>query len=252
MPQKLLSNSLILMGLVAATGLAACSPNAFPTGYKYHNQAYKSPNPPPADIPDHKKEDVKRAQAAVKSAPEPMPIPAPQLNTAQADQLRLSVYQLAESLTRRAGMPPKAVFVMSPETQSPVYEVMGSHLRDALRHLNYRVSDIPDNAYAITYAVQPVAMAAPGQGNTEVSLLVYDKAGDGAKLLTEESNLFFIEGGETLPPVAAPVIAAPVAAAPVPPPTMAPTMSTPMLSMPSSVPPSPVPAPRPPMPGPAR
>lgn len=171
--------------LILAACVAACAPNSMPKGYVYHGAEYKSPNPPEST----KFTDEQR----VTMGPE------------QADQFRLSVYQLVESLTRRAGMPPKNIFVLKPERMTPFYANMDNDLRESMRHMGYTLSDTPDNAYAFAYTAYvlkdgDMAQALPSgqKPNVRLTLHVFDKAGDGAKLLTEETGDFFIQGAEKL------------------------------------------------------
>ena len=119
-----------VLALTACAALSACSmPNSLPRGYAYHGEEYKSPNPP--ESPKF------TSQQRASMGPE------------QADQFRMSVYSLVENLTNRAGMPPKPVYVMKPEPMTPFYANMDNDLRESLRHMGYRLTDTPENAYVI-------------------------------------------------------------------------------------------------------
>lgn len=171
--------------LILATCVAACAPNAMPTGYVYHAQEYKSPNPPESS----KFTDEQRAT----------------MSPEQADQFRMSVYQLVENLTRRAGMPPKEIFIVKPQPMTPFYANMDNDLRESMRHMGYRLADTPDNAYAFAYSAYVLKEGDIVKGgdagqkpNIRLTLHVFDKAGKGARLLTEETGDFYIQGADKL------------------------------------------------------
>ena len=173
---------LVLSSCVAA--LAACSsPNSLPRGYVYHSHEYKSPNPPPSP----KFTEKQRAT----------------MGPEQADQFRMAVYQLVENLTNRAGLPPKAVYVLKPEPMTPFYANMDNDLRESLRHQGYKLSDTPDDAYVFAYSAvvakadkdKPADDMSP---NAHLMLFVFDSAGEDAKLLTQEEGDFYIKGAEHL------------------------------------------------------
>ncbi len=167
--------------------LAACSsPNMFPDGYVHHNKPYKSQDP--------------------RTSPK---FTEPQRRTMgpeQADQIRLAIYQLAERLTQRAGMPPKPVYVLKPKYMSPLYMNVDNDLRESLRHIGYRLSDSPEGAYVFAYKAYvledsrgKVASASPDQGpNLRVGLYVFDSVGDESRMLTQEEGDFFVRGAEAM------------------------------------------------------
>lgn len=183
-----ISKAALASSAFCALALAACSPNALPTGYTYHQQqTYKSPAPG----------ESSRFTEAQRET----------MNPQQADQFRLAVYQLAENLTRRAGMPPKPVYVVRPEKMTAFYALMDNDVRESLRHLGYTLSDTPAGAYPIAYAAQPVLdadgkvpprAAGDTSPNVIITLYVYDSLGENGRLLTEESGSYFIQGAETL------------------------------------------------------
>lgn len=179
---KTISSALILTTCAGALGLAACSPNAMPKGYVYHDKPYKSPNPPESA----KFTELQRAT----------------MGPEQAEQFRLAMYQLVDNLTNRAGMPPKPVYVMKPEPMTPFYSNLDNDLRESLRHVGYRLSDKPDGAYVLTYSAEVLKKEKPAAGDTSpnvrLTLNVHDKAGEEGKLLTKESGDFYIQGAETL------------------------------------------------------
>ncbi|MFA5593101.1 MAG: hypothetical protein WC989_07290 [Micavibrio sp.] len=179
--------------------LSACSaPNFFPDGYTHHNKPYKSQDPPLSP------KFTKEQRAAM--GPE------------QADQYRLAVYTLVDRLTERAGMPPKAVYVVRPDKMTALHSHIDNDLRESLRHIGYRLSDAPDNSYAFAYSAvvikdwegRPVADdgATP---NVRLALYVFDGMGESARLLTQEIGDFYIRGAEVsnLPQTNFPGIALP-------------------------------------------
>ncbi len=174
--------ALILSSCVAALGLAACSPNAMPKGYVYHDDPYKSPNPPESP----KFTELQRST----------------MGPEQAEQFRMAVYTLVDNLTNRAGMPPKPVHVLKPEPMTPFYANLDNDLRESLRHVGYRLSDSPEGAYAFTYNAEILKKekAVPGDTspNVRITLHVHDKAGEDGKLLTQELGDFYIQGAEEL------------------------------------------------------
>ncbi len=179
--KKSIASILILSGSLIA--LAACSgPNSIPRGYVYHSHEYKSPNPPPS------KKFTEKQRATM--GPE------------QADQFRMSVYQLVENLTNRAGLPPKPVYVLKPEPMTPFYANMDNDLRESLRHQGYKLSDTPEDAYVFAYSavVSKDKDRAPEDmsPNAHLMIFVFDSAGEDAKLLTQEEGDFYIKGAETL------------------------------------------------------
>lgn len=173
-----------LIALAALTVAACDRPHAFPSGYTYHGEVYKSANPPES-------RKFTPAQRAT-------------MGPEQADQFRLSIYQLAESLTVRAGLPPKDVFVARPEPMNAFYAQMDNDVRESLRHLGYKLADSPAGAYVITYSAAslvdpknpvPVTDGAP---NVRLGIQVFDGMGETATMLTEEAGNFYIRGAEAL------------------------------------------------------
>lgn len=170
---------------LAALSVAACDrPHSLPTGYTYHGEVYKSAEPPQS-------KKFTPAQRAT-------------MGPEQADQFRLSVYQLAESLTVRAGLPPKEVFVARPEKMTAFYTQMDNDVRESLRHLGYKLADSPAGAYVMTYSATSLtdpknpAPVTDGAPNVRLGLQVFDGAGETATMLTEEAANFYIRGAETL------------------------------------------------------
>ncbi len=178
---------LAISGCAAVLALTACSiPNSLPRGYVYHQDEYKSPNPP---------ESAKfTSQQRATMGPE------------QADQFRLSVYKLVENLTNRAGMPPKPVHVLKPEPMTPFYANMDNDLRESLRHMGYKLTDSTDGAYVFAYNAQILKKEKPEgkdvvidtSPNVRLILYVMDGAGEEAKILTQEEGVFYIRGAEEL------------------------------------------------------
>lgn len=171
----------IVLAAVGAT-LAACSPNAMPKGYVYHDDTYKSPNPP--------------------ESPKFTQLQRSTMGPEQADQFRLAVYQLVDNLTMRAGMPPKPIFVHKPEPMTPFYANLDNDLRESMRHVGYRLSDTPDGAYVFAYTAETAKKekGAPDDGtpNVRITLYVFDQIGENGKLLTQEAGDFYIRGAEEL------------------------------------------------------
>lgn len=172
---------------LAALCVAACDrPHFFPAGYTYHNDVYKSADPGPS-------KKFPPAQRAT-------------MGPEQADQFRLSIYKLAESLTLRAGLPPKDVFVSRPEKMNAFHAQMDNDVRESLRHLGYRLADSPAGAYVMTYSAQllvdpkdRIAQPLPaGAPNVRIGLQVWDGVGETATMLTEEADNFYIKGAEPL------------------------------------------------------
>lgn len=180
-----MNRSKILLLSACVASLAACtSPNYFPDGYTHHAKIYKSQDPSPS--PKFTKE--MRAN----------------MGPQQADQFRLAVYTLVERLTERAGLPPKPVHVVKPERMTPLSSHIDNDLRESLRHIGYNVSDLPDNSYAFAYSAAVIkdqdgkALSSIGVPNVRLALYVYDRAGEGARLLTQEIGDFYVQGAEQL------------------------------------------------------
>lgn len=182
---------LLITGL-SALALSACThqPHPFPTGYTHHGKEFKSANPP---------ESFKFTDEQRKT-----------MTAEQAEQFRLAVYSLVESLTLRAGMPPKPVYVLRPEKMSPFYSNIDNNLNESLRHLGYNLATVPDGAYVFTYHVQLLRKAEDLKGpdgqlidpatmssnNVRIAIQVHDSFGKNSKMLTEEAGDFHIDGAE--------------------------------------------------------
>ena len=195
--KKLSYLSFSVLTVTSLMVLAACSsPNAIPTGYVYHDDVYKSPNPPESS-------KFTKLQRSIMGAE-------------QADQFRLATYSLVDSLTNRAGMPPKPVYVMTPETMTPFYANMDNDLRESLRHIGYRLADNPQDAYVITYnatitksmtkdknaANSPVPVVPAAQEvkvpNVRMVIHVHNGIGEDSKILTQEEGNFYVQGAESM------------------------------------------------------
>ena len=179
--RSLANISLLAVSTIALLG--ACSvPNSAPSGYVYHKEAYKSPNPP---------ESTKfTMDQRATMGPE------------QVEQFRMAVYGMVEKLTDRAGLPPKPVFVLKPEPMTPFYANIDNDLRESMRHLGYRISDMPDGAYAFAYNanIPKSEGRAPTDSTPNVHLVIYvlDGVGENARILTQEEGDFYIRGAEKL------------------------------------------------------
>lgn len=203
------SFALISTGL-AALALGACSshPSLFPSGYVYHNMPFKSANPPES--------------TAVS------PVARRYMGPEQAEQFRSAVYDLVTRLTDNAGLPPAPIYVLAPRPMTAFYGNIDNDLRESLRHLGYVLSDIPEGAYIFTYSadllpvpaipmapegvlaapavapypgvpvVAPAVIASAPAPNVIVALQVYDGLGPTARMLTEVSGQYFIQGAEAL------------------------------------------------------
>lgn len=172
------------LSVLSLCALSACmAPNFFPDGYVYHDKPYKSQTPAPS---------MKFTELQRKT-----------MGPEQADQFRLSIYQLVENLTRRAGMPPKSIYVMKPEPMTPFYANLDNDLRESMRHIGYTLTDKPEGAYVFTYSASVLKKKAPPQEgdvspNVHIALQVFDGVGEGSKMLTIEEGDFYIKGAETL------------------------------------------------------
>lgn len=182
--------------LVAASVLsvAGCSlMKSVPTGYVYHGDAYKSATPPAST----------KFTALQRST----------MGPEQSAQFRLAVYSLVDSLTTRAGMPPKPVYVLRPEKMTPFYSNFDNDLRESLRHVGYQLSDTPDNAYVVTYSAAVLDVAAAKDTNAPVvvsstenntvpnvrmAIHVHDGLGEQGKLLTQETGDFYVRGADVM------------------------------------------------------
>lgn len=129
---KILKTTLLLGA--ATIGLSACTgvnPSSMPTGYKYHQEVYKSADPIPSPRVTSQQREV--------------------MTAAQAEQFRLAVYELVDDLTLRAGLPPKPVYVATPEPMTPFYGGIDNDLREALLNAGYVLSDTPEESYVFAY-----------------------------------------------------------------------------------------------------
>lgn len=176
---------ILMASALTALCITACDhPNAIPSGYTYHAREYKSPEPP---------QSVKfsKEQRAT-------------MTEQQAAQFRSAVHGLVETLTVRAGVPPKSVYILAPEKMTPFYANFDNNLRESARHLNYRLSDHPDNSYVMTYTAEVLKTPdgkpiATGAGpNVKIAVQVHDKLGEDSKMLTEEWTSVRIDGAEEL------------------------------------------------------
>ena len=170
---------------VSVLALSACSighPNAFPSGYTYHKQEYKSPAP----TESYKITAKQRSN----------------MDAAQAEQFRNAVYDLTTKITSRAGIPPKPVYVMMPDNMDLFYSNIDNDLRESMRHLGYAIADVPTGAYAFAYDARYIAPpkgAQPGtHPNVELIIKVFDVALPEANQLTREAGQYYIQGAEHL------------------------------------------------------
>ncbi len=177
--------SLFFVSACALSLCACASPNSFPDGYAHHSKTFKSQTPDPSS----------KFTPAMRAT----------MGPEQADQFRLAVYSLVESLTARAGLPPKSAFVVAPGKSTPLYANIDNNLRESLRHMGYRMSDTPVDSYAFAYAASVIkdaegnVLADDGMTpNVRLTLYVYDSVGEGAKMLTQETGDFYIHGADKL------------------------------------------------------
>ncbi|HPD82992.1 MAG: hypothetical protein R3D88_04175 [Alphaproteobacteria bacterium] len=164
--------------------VSACAhPNAFPSGYTYHKQEFKSPAP-----------------GASKKVTEQQ---RRYMDSVQAEQFRDAVYDLLTRITTRAGMPPKPVYILQPEPMTTFYANIDNDLRESMRHIGYAIADMPEGAYVFAYDAQYIksesdAPMIEGQPNVEITLSVFNGLGPEANQLTVESGQYYIQGAETL------------------------------------------------------
>lgn len=176
---------IIMASTFAALCVTACDhPNAMPSGYKYHSREYKSAEPP-------KSIKFTKEQRA-------------SMTEQQATQFRASVHGLVETLTLRAGVPPKSVYILSQEKMTPFYSNFDNNLRESARHLGYTLADHPEGSYVMTYTAEVLKSpdgkpVSPGAGpNVKIAVQVHDRLGEGSKMLTEEWTSVHIDGAEEL------------------------------------------------------
>ncbi len=170
---------------VSLVGLGACSinhPNAMPSGYTHHRDVYKSPTPP--------------------STPKITAQQRQYMDGAQAEQFRDAVYDLLTRITNRAGMPPKPIYILAPEPMTTFYANIDNDLREGMRHIGYALSDMPTGAYVFAYDAQvlekPRGTISTGEPNVELVLKIFDSVSEDARMLSEESGWYYIQGAETL------------------------------------------------------
>lgn len=122
----------------------------------------------------------------------------------QAEQFRSAVYGLIETLTLRAGVPPKNVYILPQEKMTPFYSNFDNNLRESARHLGYTLSDYPEGGYVVTYTAEVMktldgkTITSPTDPNVKIAVQVHDRLGEGSKMLTEEWTTVRIEGAEEL------------------------------------------------------
>ncbi len=180
---------------VLAFSLAGCAgngPSAMPTGYKYHSEVYKSPNPPPTPKLTTKQRKY--------------------MDVEQAEQFRDGVYELLVRITDRAGMPPKPVYILRPEPMTAFYANIDNDLRESMRSIGYVISDTPENAYVFSYDATIIGRSfnnyvnsrgekeqiSSGEPNVALTLKIFNGAGSKSRMLTHETGRFFIKGAELL------------------------------------------------------
>lgn len=173
----------ILAAGVSAFGLAGCShPTAMPSGYTYHHDTYKSAAPPPS-------RKITTEQRRY-------------MDGAQAEQFRDAVYDLLKRLSTRAGMPPKPVYILAPDPMTTFYANIDNDLREGMRHIGYAISDVPTGAYIFAYNAmlveKPRGEISQGEPNVDLMIRVFDSIGENARMLTEESGRYYIQGAELL------------------------------------------------------
>lgn len=176
-----ISVSLIGVGLLSACG----HPNAMPSGYTHHHEAKGSV--------DVSADSVTPVVAPIyKSTSDDMVLSLVDIDRAMDDMLR--------KITARAGVPPKPVFILRPAMPSPFYNAVDSALRTSMRDLGYAISDIETGAYGFAYNARnlskPRGSENDGHPNVELMLQAYNKVGAGARLLSEQSGNYFIQGAQ--------------------------------------------------------
>ena len=179
-------NTILSLALSASVlSLGACGfvyPNAMPSGYTHHHQTYKSPAPVATPTSQQQVTIEQREY----------------MNAEQAQQFRDGIYNLLERLTMRAGMPPKPVYVLSPEPMTSFYTNLDNDLRASMRHIGYNLADTPNGAYVFTYDAMPITATSAMANNVELTLRVFNGLGDAARQLTEETGQFYVQGANKL------------------------------------------------------
>ncbi len=173
---------LLSLSALSVSACGAIGPHSMPTGYTYHHDTYKSATPP----------DSPRITAQQRHY----------MDAAQAEQFREGVHELVSRLTARAGMPPKPVYVLSPEPMTTFYANIDNDLRESMRAIGYAISDMPKDAYVFVYDAalinQERGAISTGADNVELTLKVFNKIGQDARLLSTETGRYFIQGAELL------------------------------------------------------
>ena len=162
--------------LVSLSACGMYGDHAMPTGYTYHHEEYKSPATKPST-----KVTVEQKEY---------------MDAMQAEQFRNAVYTLLERLTMRAGMPPKPVYISTPQPMTTFYANIDNDLRESMRHIGYALSDSPQGAYVFTYEAWPLTDA--GSNNVQIALRVFESHAENARQLTEETGQYFIQGADVL------------------------------------------------------
>lgn len=171
------SKNLLIIG-VSVLALHACKhPNAMPSGYTHHHDTYKSPDATPAVKPATlDNQNVRLSQMDIDDA----------------------VEDLLRKITARAGVSPKPVYILTPSETGAFYNIVDSALRKNMRDLGYAISDTQAGAYAFAYSARelrkPRGSENDGYPNIELTLSVFNKVGDDARLLTEQMGNYFIAG----------------------------------------------------------
>lgn len=184
-----MSRKLTFLAMTSALALGACvnTPNAFPTGYVYHNDVYKSPTP-------QESFDVTDTQRA-------------SMGPRQAEQFRIALYDLVQNLTDRAGLPPKPIYVMPHQPMNVFYAQVDNDLREAMRHTGYTLATAEEDAYHFTYQAYSLNKLLLDQkrypnevmesgNNVEIVLQVYDSDGADKIMLTEQRGFYHIDGAD--------------------------------------------------------
>jgi hypothetical protein len=175
------SKKFLVIGIslgVSALALSACQhPNAMPSGYTHHHEVFKSPDPAPVlTLQTTDNQDI--------------PLSLMDIDMAVEDLLR--------KVTARAGLPPKPVYILTPPKMTSFYSLIDSALRKNMRDLGYAISDTETGAYAFVYNARelrkPRGTENDGFPNVELVLQVYSALNKEARLLTEQSGNYFIEG----------------------------------------------------------
>lgn len=176
-----------ILPLASVLVLGACTPNPVPTGYVYHDQAYKSPMPP----------ESSKVTGKQRSA----------MGPTQASQFRNALYDLVTNLTERAGLPPKPIHVIQHDPMNTFYAQVDNDLREAMRHVGYTLATSEQDAYYFTYDAELIEKpnldldeypdaAADTNDNVEIILQVFDGRGKEAMMLTEQRGRYRIDGAE--------------------------------------------------------